>query len=371
MYNNDIHNIKELKFDRVTDGVEAARIGFDASEATQLNINNYSGTGSVSISTGQTGGAYSGNLERIKVVGRDAEILNIETITSNADNNVFTNGATFNADVDLSDAGKVINMIDPTNDQDGATKAYVDSATDLSSVDVISFTADTGSKLQFYGPDCEYCIGIASYEIYINTARVFRVSRDDVNTQILTDINDNVFIPNGNLGMNNNRIVNLADSTVPTDGLSFGFGRRHFGLYSNTLAGSVPSPSTGYYAVLPWDLDLDMVSDAYGDKYRLTVNLLCRSILHDNTETIGAKLSTSITLSNESVVNTDYEYQFKKCVDTPVTDEVNVCYSFIEELDYLGATATFDTIRVKIDSANKALSYVKVSYDIQQISNIF
>ena len=364
--NNDIHDIKELRFDRVTDSVEAGRIGFDASEATQLNINNYSGTGSVAISTGQTGGAYSGNLERIKVVGRDAEILNIETLTSNADNNVFTNGATFNADVDLddnkilnlgtctlstdaankdyvdtglagklnlsggtmtgdimlddnklrfetihaeniylnndnaeyrigtqtsttyirtpnfaiysggehtssgpgsggtqimrvsgselllpgdvnlSDAGKLINMIDPTAAQDGATKAYVDSATDLSGVEMISFEGTTGSKLQFYGPDCEYCIGIASYEIYINTARVFKVTREGSNTQIETDINDNVSIPNGDLIMNTNKITGLADCTAAQDAATKAYvDSTLFGVTTaNQIAGNLAASGT-------------------------------------------------------------------------------------------------------------------------------
>ena len=417
--NNDIHNIQELRFDRITDSVEAARIGFDASEATQLNINNYSGTGSVAISTGQTGGAYSGNLERIKVVGRDAEILNIETLTSNADNNVFTNGATFNADVDLddnkilnlgtctlstdaankdyvdtglagklnlsggtmtgdimlddnklrfetihaeniylnndnaeyrigtqtsttyirtpnlaiysggehassgpgsggtqlmrvggselllpgnvnlSDAGKVINMIDPTAAQDGATKAYVDAASDLSGVEMISFEGTTGSKLQFYGPDCEYCIGIASYEIYINTARVFKVTREGSNTQIETDINDNVSIPNGDLIMNTNKITGLADCTAAQDAATKAYvDSTLFGVTTaNQIAGNLAASGTLANYGASWEPTI--VPGVY--KLEMSLNLSDGGTSAGSVNNSALRFGTSSSVSGTSI----------------------------------------------------------------------
>ena len=417
--NNDIHDIKELRFDRVTDSVEAGRIGFDASEATQLNINNYSGTGSVAISTGQTGGAYSGNLERIKVVGRDAEILNIETLTSNADNNVFTNGATFNADVDLddnkilnlgtcttstdgankgyvdtglagklnlsggtmtgdimlddnklrfetihaeniylnndnaeyrigtqtsttyirtpnfaiysggehtssgpgsggtqimrvsgselllpgdvnlSDAGKLINMIDPTAAQDGATKAYVDAASDLSGVEMISFEGTTGSKLQFYGPDCEYCIGIASYEIYINTARVFKVTREGSNTQIETDINDNVSIPNGDLIMNTNKITGLADCTNAQDAATKAYvDSTLFGVTTaNQIAGNLAASGTLANYGASWEPTI--VPGVY--KLEMSLNLSDGGTSAGSVNNSALRFGTSSSVSGTSI----------------------------------------------------------------------
>ena len=417
--NNDIHDIKELRFDRVTDSVEAGRIGFDASEATQLNINNYSGTGSVAISTGQTGGAYSGNLERIKVVGRDAEILNIETLTSNADNNVFTNGATFNADVDLddnkilnlgtcttstdgankgyvdtglagklnlsggtmtgdimlddnklrfetihaeniylnndnaeyrigtqtsttyirtpnlaiysggehtssgpgsggtqimrvsgselllpgdvnlSDAGKLINMIDPTAAQDGATKAYVDAASDLSGVEMISFEGTTGSKLQFYGPDCEYCIGIASYEIYINTARVFKVTREGSNTQIETDINDNVSIPNGDLIMNTNKITGLADCTAAQDAATKAYvDSTLFGVTTaNQIAGNLAATGTLANYGASWEPTI--VPGVY--KLEMSLNLSDGGTSAGSVNNSALRFGTSSSVSGTSI----------------------------------------------------------------------
>jgi len=135
-------------------------------------------------------------------------------------------------------------MLDPVSAQQGATKAYVDATvtghSNLVDVDVITFEEEIGTKLQLYGASDDYSIGVKPYELNLNTQQIFTVTRGGTNTQISTDINDNVTIPNGRLLMSNNSIENLGFASNAGSAINRAYGEIYF------------RPDVGVYNVSSW-----------------------------------------------------------------------------------------------------------------------
>lgn len=143
----------------------------------------------------------------------NAESTGTDILLFNQDGTVVFNfpvsfpGFVVSGDVDINDY-KIINLLDPVDPQDGATKAYVDSLIGGGTVTLSG--AVTGSG---------------------NVDSTIVTTLTDIDTSQITDFTtavssfrlDEFALPTSNIDLNSNKIINLATPTLETDGANKGY----------------------------------------------------------------------------------------------------------------------------------------------------
>lgn len=158
-------------------------------------------------------------------------------------------GFVVSGDFDMNDY-KIINLLDPTNPQDGATKAYVDSLIGSGTVTLsgaVSGTGDVGSTIVTTLTD-------------IDTSQI-----TDFTTAVSSFRLDEFALPTSNIDLNSNKIINLATPTLATDGATKGYVDSAVGGSSITLTGAVTGSGSGTIDTTLTPITTSQITDYVAD----------------------------------------------------------------------------------------------------------